>query len=230
MDINTVVSGSTANLYKLSDGQTSLLLECGLTLNKMREKGVKLGDVSGCLVSHEHKDHAKGVLDLLNVGVPIFCSQGTAKAKDIYNSNNCNIVKHKKEFRLGTFVIKPFNAAHDANEPLGFFIYSIKTGERLLFATDTYYIEPKLDKLKYLMVECSYIEEILYNKLDELEDFYVNRLQESHLSLEMLLDYLEKLDTSKLKEVHILHVSGRVGNKKEIKRQVQRKVGVPVRI
>ena len=55
MQIEVLGSSSKGNAYLVSDGQTSLLLDCGLPYAEMQEKsGFKISQVSGCLISHLH--------------------------------------------------------------------------------------------------------------------------------------------------------------------------------
>jgi phosphoribosyl 1,2-cyclic phosphodiesterase len=55
MKIKTIGSSSRGNCYKISDGKTTILIECGISLKKTRESlDFKLMEVEGCLISHEH--------------------------------------------------------------------------------------------------------------------------------------------------------------------------------
>jgi phosphoribosyl 1,2-cyclic phosphodiesterase len=55
IEIETLASGSTGNCYIVSDGKTKIMIECGITIKKIREKwGFKIHEISGCLISHEH--------------------------------------------------------------------------------------------------------------------------------------------------------------------------------
>jgi len=81
MDIRVLASGSAGNCYCVSDGSTSLLLECGISVKQIRRGlGFGLTNVAACLVSHEHQDHAKAVADVLRAGVEVYTSPGTIKA------------------------------------------------------------------------------------------------------------------------------------------------------
>jgi phosphoribosyl 1,2-cyclic phosphodiesterase len=55
MIIKSIASGSSGNCYKISDGKTSLLLECGIPIKKIKLGcDFDLSDILGCLVTHEH--------------------------------------------------------------------------------------------------------------------------------------------------------------------------------
>lgn len=55
IDITVIASGSTGNCYKVSDGKSVLLIECGIRFRKIRESfDFRLTQVAGCLISHEH--------------------------------------------------------------------------------------------------------------------------------------------------------------------------------
>ena len=85
MKIETFASSSTGNAYRISDGHTTLLLECGIPFRKLQKySGYALSEVSACLITHEHGDHAKAVGNLIDFGMPIWCSQGTAEKLSIF--------------------------------------------------------------------------------------------------------------------------------------------------
>lgn len=53
--ISTLASGSSGNCYRVSDGQTTIMLECGVRFKQIRQGfDFRLSDVAGCLISHEH--------------------------------------------------------------------------------------------------------------------------------------------------------------------------------
>ena len=135
MTFTSLASSSRGNCYVVSDGETAILLECGISFRRIKKGlGFDLSAIRACLVSHEHKDHAKSVMDLIKSGVEVFASEGTAEALD------CALITPVEagvQFHVGSLEIMPFRTWHDAEEPLGFLIYSRVDGERLVFATDT---------------------------------------------------------------------------------------------
>ena len=73
MTFTSLASSSRGNAYVVSDGETTLLLECGLTFKELQKRlGYGVADIPACLVSHEHQDHAKAAAQLLQSGVPVY--------------------------------------------------------------------------------------------------------------------------------------------------------------
>ena len=67
------------------------------------------------------------------------------------------------------------------------------TEEKLLYATNTYYIKYKFSKLNYLLLECNYNKEIAKEnaKNGVINKTRYSRLLESHFSLENVLKFLQ---------------------------------------
>jgi len=93
-------------------------------------------------------------------GVDAYLSQGTAEALGL-DGHRWHAVLAGQQFEVGTLNILPFETEHDAAEPLGFLLQSRLTGEKLLYATDTYYIRYWFTGLTHIMIECNYIPDIL---------------------------------------------------------------------
>ena len=72
MKLNVIGSRSDGNAYVLQNAGEALLLEAGLPFKKTLEViNYELGNVVGCLVSHEHQDHANHVAVLHLGGVAV---------------------------------------------------------------------------------------------------------------------------------------------------------------
>lgn len=225
-----LASSSGGNCYRLSDGQTSLLLECGIPIKKIKEGlDFKLSEIDGCLVSHSHKDHSKATADVLKAGVSIYTSNGTKGALGLAGYG-VKVVKALEQFRIGTFTILPFDTQHDAPEPLGYLIYSNKTGEKLLFATDTYYVKYRFRGLNYIMIECNYASDILKENIanGSVPEALKNRLLRSHFSLANVKKFLQANDLSKVKAIYLMHLSAGNSDAKRMKREVQEITGKQV--
>jgi len=180
VEIQVLASSSKGNCYRVSDGQTSVLLDCGIPYKSILEGlNFKLSKINGVLVTHCHQDHIKAAKDLAKVGVDIYSSQGTF--------NFCKLAGHRfksvkslQAFEIGTFTIIPFDVQHDVPEPLGFVLKSNFTGEKLLYFTDTYYLKYNFKGLNYIMGECNYSDESINPNINRT---LRNRILESHMSL-----------------------------------------------
>ena len=232
MDIRVLASGSRGNAYLVSDGVTPILLECGLSIKQIRQGlGFGLSTVAACLVSHEHQDHCKAITDVLRAGVYVYTSPGTIEALGLDN-HRLRAVKSKDTFRIGSWTIKAFETQHDAQEPLGFLLKSNVTGERLLYATDTYYIRYRFPRLNYIMVECNYAADILEAnvKRGSVPEVLKKRLLTSHFSLDNVKEFLKANDLSQVREIWLLHLSDGNSDAERFKREVQALTGRPVYI
>ncbi|MBW2003041.1 MAG: MBL fold metallo-hydrolase [Deltaproteobacteria bacterium] len=223
MDIQVIASGSRGNCYRVSDGKTSLLLEAGINIARIkRALNFRLSDIAGVLVSHEHKDHSKACGDLIRAGIDIYTSRGTADVMELAG-HRVHAIESKKQFVIRTFTVLPFDTRHDAAEPLGFLLYSKTTGEKLLFATDTYYVKYKFKGLTHVMVECNYSADILDLNIAEgnISPALKKRLIQSHFSLENVKEFLRANDLSKVKEIYLLHHSAQNIDIEQAKKEIQ---------
>ena len=229
MKIQTFASGSKANCYLISDGKTRLMLECGMSIREIKKAiGFTLSSVAGCLVSHEHQDHAKALPDMIKAGVDCYASQGTIEALGVDYHHRLHPVQAKQVFTVGTFTILPFEVQHDAKEPLGFLIQS--GSDKLVFITDSYYVKYRFQGLTHIMLECNYCRDLLS---DNIRDGLVpkslrNRIVESHFEIENVKDFLAANDLSSVQEIHLIHISGQNGDPDRFQKEVQEQTGLPV--
>ncbi|MEK3645860.1 MBL fold metallo-hydrolase [Aeribacillus sp. FSL M8-0235] len=226
IEINTLATGSKGNAYHVTDGHTSLLLEAGIPFKDIRRKlNFQTSNIAACLISHEHKDHCKGLNDVLKAGIDCYMSAGTAEAIGIKH-HRIKTVQAKKQFKLGTWTILPFDVQHDVSEPYGFLLMN-KQGEKLLFATDTYYIRYKFPGLTHIMVECNYSIKILNENIaaGRVPRVMKKRLLRSHFSLENVKDFLRSNDLKKVQEIWLLHLSDNNSDEEFFKREIQELAG-----
>lgn len=230
IEIKPLASSSKANAYLISDGKTPLLIECGIRFAELRKAcNFQLSSLAGCLLSHEHMDHAKASKDLIKAGIDIYTSQSTAKALNL-SGHRLHIIRAMQQFTIGIWKILPFDTCHDAAEPFGFLLSNGK--EKILFITDTAYIKYKFNGINYLLLECNYQEAILNQNIKNGSVSYVmkKRLLHSHFSLKNVVEFLKANDLSKLKEIYLLHLSDGNSNAEEVKKKVQGIIGKPVYI
>lgn len=230
MEIKILASGSSGNAYRISDGETALLLDAGIPLKAIQAGlGFRVRDIAGCFITHAHKDHSKAAKDLARLGVNIYTSKGTADACGLAG-HRIKIVRALEELAVGTFRILPFDVQHDAPEPLGFLCTSTATGEKLLYFTDTYYLKYRFQGLTHIMAECNYSEEGIRNSVDAgyIPVELVPRLVKSHMSLEHLVDMLRANDLRSVRQIYLIHLSQNNSNAEKFKEEIQKQTGAEV--
>ena len=204
MRFEALASSSAGNAYVVSDQETRVLLECGISHSKLQKlSGFSLSEFQACLVSHEHKDHAKSVQELISRGMGVYMSQGTAEALE---AEGVTEIEHMEQFNVGSLDIVPFTTFHDAREPLGFLIKSRVDGDVLAFATDTVNLRYKFPGLNILAIEANYDKNIL-ERCERMPEKVRYRITNSHMEIDTLCDYLRSLDLSQCREIHLLHLS-----------------------
>ena len=227
MKFSAIASSSAGNAYLLeSEGVDPLLIEAGIPFKKLRNMlGCKLPQLAGCLVSHEHMDHAKAVKDLLRVGIDCYMSEGTARALDVFSHHR--IILTSMSYGLPGWRIKPFDLKHDAAEPLGFLV-SHET-ENLLFIPDTGYMKNRFTGVTIISVECNHISDILNERIKSgsVPAVAGRRIRRNHMSLDTLITMLKANDLSMCREIHLLHLSDGSSDEARMIRTVQEATGIP---
>ena len=230
VEIIPVASGSSGNFYIVEDGNEKLLIECGISITKIKQSlEFKLTNAIGCLVTHSHLDHSKESEKLFSSGVNVYMSKGTADKLNL-KSHRLKIIKAHKQFNINDWSILPFDVHHDDPEPLNFLIQ--KGNEKLVYLTDTFYCKYKFNNLTRIMIECNYSKKILDENIaaGRVPMVQKNRLLKSHFSLKNVKDFLNANDLSKVREIHLLHLSNRNSDAKLFKKEIQELTGKMVKV
>jgi phosphoribosyl 1,2-cyclic phosphodiesterase len=226
IEIKALSSSSKGNCYCVSDGSTPLLLECGLPYKEIqRGLNFQMSTIAGCLVTHEHNDHCKSIKDVMKAGIDVYASNGTIEVLNI-SGHRIKPVVAKEQFQIGTWTILPFEVEHDVSEPIGFLLVN-QQGEKLLFATDTFFIRYKFKGLTHLMIETNYSLEILNQNVAAglIDKGRKKRLMRSHFNLENVKEFLKANDLSKVQEIWLLHLSDTNSDADLFKREIQELTG-----
>ena len=230
MDFFPIASSSKGNAYVIKHkGVSPLLLEAGIPIRKIRENehiNFSLSGIAGCLISHEHMDHAKAVNDLLKAGVYCAMSLGTAGALGVVNHHRTMILKSEVVSIIGGWNILPFALKHDASEPLGFIVgYG---SECLLFIPDTAYVIPTFPGISIVVIECNHSEEILTSKIlnGSLLPVVGRRIRRNHMSLETVIGMLRVNDLSRCNQIWLIHLSDGNSDERAMIRAVQEATGI----
>ncbi|KNZ41947.1 MBL fold metallo-hydrolase [Acetobacterium bakii] len=144
MKFCSLYSGSSGNSLFISNNETKLLVDAGLSgikiQNALKTIGENPSEICGILVTHEHSDHIHGLGVLSRrFDLPIYANQETwdamADGLGKIAPHNMRTFDFEQAFSLMDFEIKAFKTSHDAVASAGF---SINNGKkRLGIATDS---------------------------------------------------------------------------------------------
>jgi phosphoribosyl 1,2-cyclic phosphodiesterase len=211
-------SGSQGNALLAEAGGTLLMLDCGFALHETEMRLARMGlapaDLAGIIVTHEHGDHADGVLPLARrYAVPVWMTYGTFAALSDAGAggDDCPIrlVDSERAFSVGDIVVRPFTVPHDAREPVQ---YVLSDGARRLgVLTDagcsTAHIESNLSGCDALVLECNYDPVMLEAGPypPSVKARIASRL--GHLDNRTSAEILSALDRGRLRHVIAAHLS-----------------------
>lgn len=202
MELQVLGTGSSGNCYALHDGNQIILLDAGIPAKHiMRGINHRIGDVVCCLITHEHQDHCKAVRDLHRLGVPLYGTRGTREALP---GSGIDDSKSMHQRRIGNFDIMDFPVIHDTKEPCGWLVGNARTGERLLYATDTSGLMFTFPRINYWLIECNYMDSMMD---DDTPAVMRERLAKSHMSLAKLCEVFAANNLSECKQIILCHWS-----------------------
>lgn len=229
LDIAVYASGSSGNCYTVNDGETVVMLDCGLPFRRIeRLTGFLLP--AAVLVTHEHKDHSKAAQDFMRRGVDVYMTAGTAAALGIGAQHRLHILNPMEQTTVGRITVSAFPTQHDAREPCGFLLDD--GDDRVLYATDTYYIKYQFPGVTKMLIEANHSYKILEENVGAhiLNKALAERLIKSHFSIENVLAFLRANDLSKVKEIWLIHLSDGNADEGQFARMVEAATGKPVYI
>ena len=211
MKLKVLGSGSSGNSYALiADNGEILAIEAGckfLDFKKMIDW--KISNVAGCIVSHEHGDHARYIKDFMQSGIPVYTAFETQSALETITGERTIAIPPRTARQIGSFSVTPFNVPHDTEiECYGYLIKHEEMGQ-LLFMTDLEYCKYNFSKLniEHIMVEANYDMQFV----DRDEPNYEHRLR-GHMSLDTALKFISTNDNPTLRNVVLIHLSDKSGD------------------
>ena len=223
LDIAVYASGSSGNCYTVSDGQTVVMLDCGLPFRRIeRLTGFLLP--TAVFVTHEHKDHSKAAQDFMRRGVDAYMTAGTAAALGIEAQHRLHILNPMEQTTVGRITVSAFPTQHDAREPCGFLLDD--GDDRVLYATDTYYIKYQFPGVTKMLIEANHS----YKILEENVGAHILNKSLAERLIKNVLAFLRANDLSKVKEIWLIHLSDGNADAGKFARMVEAATGKPVYI
>lgn len=227
LEVNVIASGSRGNTLWLSDGETQLLIDCGVKYRTIQEAlNFMTTDIAACLVSHEHFDHCKSANDVKKAGIDIYTGRETADKLGL-DPHYTTILNPKQYFYIGTWTGIAFSLVHDVPN-LGFLLES-KYGPKLIYLTDTAYCSYRFKNLTHIFLGVNYDPELMNSD----NPAKTRHVLEGHMSIDTAKDFIAKnyqnsRDT--LEAIYLLHLSAGNSDAEKFKKEMQKLTGVPVYI
>jgi phosphoribosyl 1,2-cyclic phosphodiesterase len=211
-----LASGSKGNCVYFESEQTKILIDAGISAkairNKLAEIQVDIEDIDAILITHDHGDHIQGLKGLAyKMGIPIFANNETAKGivEYFHDCPKFKIFSTGETFEFGDLEIHPFSIQHDTLDPVAFTIRT--NGMKFGFCTDlgfvTSLVRNQLRDCDYLVVEANHEPSMVYASPRPM--VYKQRVlsRSGHLSNQACGELLSDVAHSKLKHVHLAHLS-----------------------
>lgn len=131
----TLASGSKGNCTYISDGQTSLLIDAGISPKRVLQGLTEMGvspKIDALLITHEHIDHIRYVKEIQETfSVDVYAHKNTARAlADIIDLKIFDL----HDFYIKGITVSPFQLSHDVY-CIGYSF--IREGKKVSILTDT---------------------------------------------------------------------------------------------
>lgn len=212
----TLASGSKANATLVDVGSTRLLIDCGLgpriLARRLAEIGVAPSSISAVVVTHEHTDHVKGLVQAVaKWHWPVIATRGTLQGVRDLPTDRQLPLTYGTARTVGECVVELVAVPHDASQPAAVVVTASGTGARIGVATDLGHVPDGLsaafERLDFLVFESNHDEEMLRN--GPYPPFLQDRIacDTGHLSNRQTGALLQRVAHKGLRQVLLAHLS-----------------------
>ncbi len=227
MRTQVLFSGSKGNCTYISDGSTTILVDAGGTLKRIRDTldkiGVSLNEIDAIFITHCHTDHVKALYTMCKkYSINIYTSLETARAictpSKNYDYDTCcrlakNImtVKSKKTYDIGTISVTTVSTSHDCDGSLAFLFKSTQDNIGIGYLTDTGCVTEDIRALFYgvknMVIESNHDIEMLKN--GPYPEYLKERIlsEHGHLSNISCAEFISDLARSGTRSFILAHLS-----------------------
>ncbi len=165
-------SGSSGNCMLLSEGETHILIDAGISMRRLeaslRQAGLKIGDICGVLITHEHSDHVSGLKMLLKYYDLQLYAPHTVAARLCgflpEAEEQMHLIRVGALFEIGALRIRAFHTPHDTDESVG---YRVEGESVFALATDmgtvTEEVLHGLSGAEAVLIEANHDRDLLLN-------------------------------------------------------------------
>lgn len=225
MELRVLGSSSKGNCYILQNENEALILEAGVRFAEVkRALGFNIRKVVGCLITHQHNDHAHYIKQMAENGFYTLALPEVFEAKALKGSR-CVPIKVDRGYKLGRFKVIPFPACHDV-PCVGYFVEHPEMG-RMMFLTDSCDCLRQFPGLNHVLIECNYSTPKLYEAVKDGRTLktQIERLPNSHMELQTCKAVLQDMDLSDVVNVVLIHLSDNNSDRPYFISEIERLTG-----
>jgi phosphoribosyl 1,2-cyclic phosphodiesterase len=206
-------SGSAGNGLVVEAGATRVLVDCGFPVEGTERRLARIGhapaDITAIVVTHEHGDHADGVLPFARRhGVPVWMTHGTSRAV-AGAAAEARVFDSHSPFAVDGLEVRPFPVPHDAREPAQLVLTdgASRLGVLTDTGTPTRHVAAMLSGCDALVLECNHDPAML--AAGPYPGWLKTRIGGpfGHLANDAAAALLAALDRSRLRHVVAAHLS-----------------------
>lgn len=205
-----VGSGSKGNSTLIYTSSTLILIDCGLTkkrvVNCLTTLGKSIDDIDAMFITHRHSDHTAHITSFKVLSDRTY--SGDAGMVD----NPAQVMRPFSQVTIKDLKVTALPTSHDAPDSMGYLLEDVKTGERMMYMTDTGYIPYKdlswCQNCDFYLLESNHDPEMLMRS--DRSNWLKMRIlgDKGHLSNEQSSHYLSLMVGKKTREVALAHLSG----------------------
>lgn len=167
--ITSLNSGSNGNCYYIGNERDAVLVDAGISCReietRMNRLGLTVQTIKAIFVSHEHKDHVKGIPSFVKkYRVPVYITEATKRNGRIALQRDLVMpFNGQNPVFIGDLVINAFRKFHDASDPYSFMIScrGIKVGVFTDIGTPCQQVVKHFQQCHAAFLECNYDEQML---------------------------------------------------------------------
>lgn len=223
MILQALASGSNGNAFIINDGETSILIDAGISRKRIikgiLDLNISLESLRYVLITHAHTDHVGG-LAVLNdhLTFEVVATEGTIQEiKKLQRidprfakvANNAFSIEDEGTVEINGIVIESYRALHDIAGAVGFSVI-FENGIRVSYTTDNQHITTQFQKAMrqsdFIILESNHNRILLDNS--RRPPYLKERIKKTHLSNKQMAGILNGVITERTKCVFLAHLSG----------------------
>ncbi len=172
MRICVLGTGSGGNATLVEAGDTRVLVDAGFSGRDLERRLASLeltpDAVEAIVITHDHGDHTRGAgVFSRRHGTPVYVTERTLHAcsRIFHGTEQTEIYRAGRPFRIGSIRVEPFLTVHDAADPVAVAVVDVETETRVGVATDlgrpTAQVRMALSGADFLILEANHDEGLL---------------------------------------------------------------------